>query len=513
LLVPARSPTPFLVAMTEYDYDLFVIGVGSGGMRATRHAKKTFGVEKVGCCDMPFSQLSVEGRSICDANTVGGVGGTCVLRGCVPKKHFWYASHFAHELEDAKGYGWDIDVKGHKWETLMQKKREKMIASNKRLTEKAFPRDGVDVLTGRGKLLDAHTIEVGAPANKKVTAKIILIATGTTPSIIDIPGKEHCISSDHILDLETCPKKLAVLGAGYIACEFACMFPLWGTETHVIYRKDLPLRGFDEDCRAFIARQMERSNGVNMHKETNPVKVEKQADGKYTVYTKTNAGVEDKIADCDEVLMAAGRHANVWNLGLESAGVEMSGKKIKVDEYSRTTCENIFAIGDVTDRMQLTPVAVQEAMAFLYLNFGDKKYKLDYEKVASAVFTQPPMGTVGLTEEAAVKRFPNVDIIMDGDGGGFQAEYFDFTESKEEMMLKIIVNVDDDKILGLHIVSKDAGEVMQGFGAAMTLGLTKQALFDTVAIHPTIAEELVCAAGIDMMPACRKYRDHKLLEK
>jgi len=499
------------MAEPEYDYDLFVIGTGSGGMRAVKFAKTKFNVAKVGTCDMPFSQLSVEGGSITSPQTVGGVGGTCVIRGCIPKKFFWYASHFRHVFEDAKGYGWDVDVKGHDWSSLLAKKRAETERLHKSQINKRMPNAGVEVHEGRGSLVDAHTIHVGAPANKTVTAKTILVATGTTPTIIDLPGNEHCISSDHILELETFPKKLAVLGAGYIACEFACMFAIWGCETHVIFRKDLPLRGFDDDCRAFIARQMTNHCGVQMAPLTNPTRVEKQADGKYTVYTKTTDGVEGSITDCDAVLMATGRHANVQGLGLDAAGVAMNGNKVAVDEYSKTSVDNIYAIGDVTDRMQLTPVAIQEAQAFLHGVFGSKKYTIDYDLVASAVFTQPPMGTCGPTEEAAVAKYPNLDVFLDGDGGGWQAEYYEFTESKEELLIKIMVNVDDDKVVAIHIVGKDAGEIMQGFGAAMKCGVTKQQLFDTVAIHPTIAEELVCIPGIDQMPARRKYRNHKLL--
>jgi len=496
----------------SYDYDFFVIGTGSGGMRACRFAKTKFNVAKVGTCDMPFSQLSVDGGSICDKNTVGGVGGTCVIRGCIPKKFFWYASHFAHTFEDAKGYGWDIDVKGHDWQTLITKKRKETERLHRAQVDKRMPNAGVDVLEGRGSLVDAHTVHVGAPANKTVTAKTILIATGTTPSIINIPGKEHCISSDHILELEALPKKLAVIGAGYIACEFACMFAIWGCETHVVYRKETPLRGFDDDCREFLARQMERSDGVKMHPLTNPVKVEKQTDGKYTLYVKTVSGEESSIADCDAVLMATGRHANVEGLNLDKVGVAMDGNKIKVDQYSQTSIDNIYAIGDVTDRMQLTPVAIQEATALLNMLYGTKKYTLEYDKIASAVFTQPPMGTCGLTEEAAKAKYPNLDVFLDGDGGGWQAEYFEFTDSKEELLVKIIVNTDDDKVVGMHIVGKDAGEIMQGFGAAIKCGVTKQNLFDTVAIHPTIAEEMVCIPGIDQMAPRRRYRDFKLQE-
>jgi len=493
-----------------YDYDLFVIGTGSGGMRATKFAKR-FDVGKVGTCDMPFDMLSVDGPSITSANTVGGVGGTCVLRGCIPKKYFWYASHFKHLLSDAQGYGWDLDVKGFRWEHLLSKKRAELTKLHTRQLEKHLPNAGVDVLTGRGSLLDGHTIHVGAPANKTVTARTILLATGTTPTAIDIPGVEHCISSDHLLELPELPRRLAVIGAGYIACEFACMFGAWGTDTHVIYRKDLPLAGFDDDCRRAIARQMASVNGVHMRQQTSPTRVEKQPDGRYSVHTRSSVdGSEEVLADCDVVLMATGRHANVEGLGLEKAGVEMSGGRVNVDKHNRTTCESIYAIGDVTDRMQLTPVAIQEAFAFLQHVYGSGSSALDYERIATATFTQPPMGTCGLPEHTAVARYPNVDVYLDGDDGGWHAEYHDFIDAKMELLVKVIVNADDDRVLGIHIVGKDAGEIMQGFGAAMVCGLTKQQLFDTVAIHPTIAEEIVCIPGIDQRPAVRKYRNHEL---
>jgi len=494
-----------------YDYDLFVVGVGSGGMRATKFAKSKFNVAKVGGCDMPFGQLSVDTRSIMGRQVVGGVGGTCVIRGCIPKKYFWYASHYAHELESSKGYGWDIDVKGHVWETLLAKKRAETERLHRVQVEKHMPNKGVDILTGRGKLIDAHTIEIGAPANKTITAQTIIIGTGTTPSHIDIPGKEHCISSDHILECERCPQKLVILGAGYIACEFACMFAAWGCETHVIYRKDTPLRGFDDDCRSFIGRQMDMA-GVKMHPLRTPVAVEKQEDGKFRV-TIAGPDGEEVLTDCDECMMAAGRHANTWELGLENAGIELNANgSIKVDGVSRTTCENIFAIGDVTDRMQLTPVAIQEGMAVLNTVYGGKPYGIDYSKVASAIFTQPPMGTCGLTEEQAVKKYPNLDVFMDGHTGGMQPSIHTMTGSKEEMMFKILICADTGLVVGLHMVGKDSPEIMQGFAVAMLLGMTKQNLFDTVAIHPTSAEEFVCIPGIDDMAPFRKYREGAISE-
>ena len=431
--------------------------------------------------------------------------------GASQKKYFWYASHYAHELESAKGYGWDVDVKGHVWEKLLAKKRAETERLHRVQVDKHMPNKGVDILTGRGKLIDAHTIQIGAPANKTVTAKTIIIGTGTTPSHIDIPGKELCISSDHILEVESCPKKLVILGAGYIACEFACMFAAWGCETHVIYRKDTPLRGFDDDCRRFIGRQMDIA-GVKMHPLHTPVKVEKQEDGKLSV-TLTGPEGEVVMTDVCDVMMAAGRHANTWELGLESAGIELNrGGSIKVDEFSRTTCENIFAIGDVTDRMQLTPVAIQEGMSVLNTVYGGVSRAIAYDKIASAIFTQPPMGTCGLSEELAVAKYPNLDIFMDGHEGGLQPSIHTFSGSKEEMMFKILICADTGLVVGLHMVGKDSAEIMQGFAVAMLLGMTKQNLYDTVAIHPTSAEEFVCIPGIDMMEPFRKYREGKISE-
>jgi len=495
----------------SYDYDLFVVGTGSGGMRATRFAKSMFNVPKVGTCDMPFSQLSVDGSTIVSPNTVGGVGGTCVIRGCIPKKYFWFGSHYARELEDSKGYGWDVEVKGFNWQTLLTKKRKAMEQSNKFLSEKRLPGSGVEVLTGRGKFVDQHTLHVGAPANKTITAKTFLIATGCSPTVLDIPGKEFCISSDHILDLEECPKKLAIIGAGYIACEFACMFAAWGCETHLVYRKETPLRGFDDDCRAFLARQME-FKGVHLHPLHNPVRVEKGDDGKLTYVIKGADGTESSIAGCDHVLMATGRSPNTWELGLDKAGVELTkGGAVLVDDYNKTSVGNIFAIGDITDRAQLTPVAIQEAMNFLRNEYGNepRRRKVDYALVAAAVFTQPPLGTCGLTEEEALQKYKNLDIWLDGAAGGMKPSIHKFSESKEEHMFKIIVDVDTDKVVGLHMVGKDSSEIMQGFAVAMKCGVKLQDFYETVCIHPTAAENFNGTPGIDCIPPKRCFRDGK----
>lgn len=494
-----------------FDYDLFVVGTGSGGMRATRFAKTMFNVPKVGCCDMPFSQLSVEGRSIVSPNTVGGVGGTCVIRGCVPKKYFWYGSHYAHDMEDAKGYGWDVEVKGFDWSKLLAKKRKAMETSHKFMNDTKLPQAGVEILTGRAKFVDAHTLQIGSPANATITAKTFLISTGCQPTVLDIPGKEYAISSDHILELERCPKKLAVIGAGYIACEFACMFAAWGCETHLVYRKETPLRGFDDDCRAFLQRQMEMK-GVHLHKLHNPVRIEKEASGKLTYVIKSLDGVESSIAGCDDVLMATGRSPNTWDLGLERLGIELtSGGAVKVDDYNKTNVESIYAIGDITDRAQLTPVAIAEAMCFLNTVYGGKPDKIDYDIVPCAVFTQPPMGTCGLTEEEAIKRFKNVDVWLDGAEGGMKPQVHKFSESSEEHMFKVIIDADTDKILGLHMVGKDSAEIMQGFAVAMKCGATKKHLYDTICIHPSAAENLNGTPGIDCVPPKRTYRGGKLV--
>jgi len=255
-------------------------------------------------------------------------------------------------------------------------------------------------------------------------------------------------------------------------------------------------------------------NGVKLHKLHTPERVEKQADGKLTIVMKSvETGQEVLLTDFDDVLMATGRNANTWDLGLEDVGVECAkGGQVKIDQWSKTNIENIYAIGDITDRMQLTPVAIQEANNFLSTVYGGAPRKLDYDTVASAVFTQPPMGTCGLTEEQAVAKYKNLDIFMDGEEGGWKAEIYNFTESKEEMMVKIIVDVDTDKVVGMHYVGKDAGEIIQGFGVAIKMGCTRQDIYETVAVHPTCAEELICIPGIDLMAASRKYRDGKKVE-
>eukprot|EP01059_Diplonema_ambulator_P024077 TRINITY_DN3984_c0_g9_i1.p1 TRINITY_DN3984_c0_g9~~TRINITY_DN3984_c0_g9_i1.p1 ORF type:complete len:491 (+),score=185.40 TRINITY_DN3984_c0_g9_i1:41-1474(+) len=464
----------------KYMYDLIVVGGGSGGVRASRWAASQASKPKVALVEMPYSAVK------------GGLGGTCVLRGCVPKKLLWYGGHYGHDFEDAKGYGWQVDPAGHDWGMLMEKKRAEMKRLNG-VYGNILKNNDVEFIEGHASLVDRHTVKVG---EKEYTATTILLATGARPHLLDIPGKEHSITSDDILDIPTRPNKLVVLGAGYIACEMACIFKGYSTEAHLVYRADHPLRGFDDECRAFISEQMSH-HGINMHPLSVPKEIRKQDDGRFTVVYVCK-GEEVMIKDADQVLMATGRKANVEGLGLENAGVELNAKgAVKVDEYSRTSAENIYAVGDITDRMQLTPVALHEGMCFANTVYGGKDEKPCHEIVPSAVFTTPPMGVCGLTEKQATDKYKDIDVYT----SGFRTMVHTLSGSKERSFMKMIVDPNTDKVLGIHIVGKDAAEIIQGFGAAMKCGATKSQIDSTIGVHPSSAEELVT-----MRTATRKIR-------
>ncbi|KAJ9440736.1 Glutathione reductase [Diplonema papillatum] len=467
--------------MSGYMYDLLVIGGGSGGVRASRWAAQQLSKPKVGLVELPFTPEK------------GGLGGTCVLRGCVPKKLLWYGGHYGHDFHDSEGYGWRPGKIEHEWKPLMEKKRAEMSRLNG-IYSNILKNANVEVMEGFGKVVDKHTVQIG---DKKVTAGTILIATGAKPHMIDFPGKEYAISSDELLNIEERPAKMVVFGAGYIACEMACILAGYRTEAHVVYRAEHPLRGFDNDCRKFVAEQME-VNGVHLHPSRVPVSIEAK-DKKYSVTIKSNKdGSTEVITDVDVVLMATGRAPNVDGLGLEQVGVEMSDdKSIKVNAISQTNIESIYAIGDVTNRMQLTPVALYEGMCFANTVYGGKRQEPKYENVPSAVFTMPPMGVCGLTEEDAVAEYKDVDVYM----SSFRTMVHTLSGSKERSMMKMIVDPKTDKVLGIHIVGKDASEVIQGFGAAMKCDATKAQLDSTIGVHPSSAEELVT-----MRSATRRVR-------
>ncbi|KAF9667526.1 hypothetical protein SADUNF_Sadunf15G0032300 [Salix dunnii] len=503
-------------ASRHYDFDLFTIGAGSGGVRASRFAAN-FGAS-VAVCELPFSTVSSE--------TTGGVGGTCVLRGCVPKKLLVYASKYAHEFDESGGFGWKYDSDPlHDWDTLMANKNAEL----QRLTgiyKNILNNAGVTLIEGRGKIVDPHTVDVDG---KLYSARHILISVGGRPFIPDIPGSEYVIDSDAALDLPSKPKKIAIVGGGYIALEFAGIFNGLKSDVHVFIRQKKVLRGFDEEIRDFVAEQMSL-RGIELHTEESPQAVVKSADGSLSL--KTNKGTVEGFS---HVMFATGRRPNTKNLGLESVGVKMTNNgAIEVDEYSRTSVPSIWAVGDVTDRINLTPVALMEGGALAKTLFQNEPTKPDYRAVPSAVFSQPPIGQVGLTEEQVMvvllgkraKRSLVVSAICTSMAGvmvfalQFQVatkEYGDidvFTANfrplkatlsglPDRVFMKLIVCAKTNKVLGLNMCGEDSPEIVQGFAVAIKAGLTKEDFDSTVGVHPTAAEEFVT-----MRTPTRKIRKH-----
>lgn len=453
----------------HYDFDLFTIGAGSGGVRASRFAAN-FG-SSVAVCELPFATISSE--------TTGGVGGTCVLRGCVPKKLLVYASKFSHEFDESGGFGWKFEAEPkHDWSTLMANKNAEL----QRLTgiyKNILKNAGVALIEGRGKIVDPHTVDVDG---KLYTARHILIAVGGRPFIPEIPGSEHAIDSDAALDLPSKPKKIGIVGGGYIALEFAGIFNGLTSEVHVFIRQKKVLRGFDEDVRDFVAEQMSL-RGIEFHTEELPQAILKSADGSLSL--KTNKGTVEGFS---HIMFATGRRPNTKNLGLETVGVKMTKTgAIEVDEFSRTSVPSIWAVGDVTDRINLTPVALMEGGALAKTLFGNEPTKPDYRAVPSAVFSQPPIGQVGLTEEQAIQKYGDIDVYT----ANFRPLKATLSGLPDRVFMKLIVCAKTNKVLGLHMCGEDSPEIVQGFAVAVRAGLTKADFDATVGIHPTAAEELV----------------------
>nr|AJE26129.1 glutathione reductase [Salix matsudana] len=468
-------------ASRHYDFDLFTIGAGSGGVRASRFAAN-FGAS-VAVCELPFSTVSSE--------TTGGVGGTCVLRGCVPKKLLVYASKYAHEFDESRGFGWKYDSDPlHDWDTLMANKNAEL----QRLTgiyKNILNNAGVTLIEGRGKIVDPHTVDVDG---KLYSARHILISVGGRPFIPDIPGSEYVIDSDAALDLPSKPKKIAIVGGGYIALEFAGIFNGLKSDVHVFIRQKKVLRGFDEEIRDFVAEQMS-VRGIEFHTEESPQAIIKSADGSLSL--KTNKGTVEGFS---HVMFATGRRPNTKNLGLESVGVKMTDNgAIEVDEYSCTSVPSIWAVGDVTDRINLTPVALMEGGALAKTLFQNEPTKPDYRAVPSAVFSQPPIGQVGLTEEQATKEYGDIDVFT----GNFRPLKATLSGLPDRVFMKLIVCAKTNKVLGLNMCGEDSPEIVQGFAVAIKAGLTKEDFDSTVGIHPTAAEEFVT-----MRTPTRKIREH-----
>ncbi|KAF4347308.1 hypothetical protein G4B88_030246 [Cannabis sativa] len=458
----------------HYDFDLFVIGAGSGGVRASRFSAN-YGA-KVGICELPFHPVSSE--------VIGGVGGTCVIRGCVPKKILVYGATFGGEIEDARNYGWEVNEKvDFNWKKLLHKKTEEIHRLNgiyKRLLSNA----GVKLFEGEGKLVGPNEVEVTQLDGTKLSysAKHILIATGGRAQRPPIPGQEFGITSDEALSLEELPKRVVVLGGGYIAVEFASIWRGMGVAVDLCFRRELPLRGFDDEMRAAVARNLE-SRGVNLHPRTNLTEVIKTEDG---IKAITDHG-EELIADA--VLFATGRAPNTKRLNLASVGVEIDKVgAIKVDEFSQTNIPSIWAIGDVTNRVNLTPVALMEGTCFAKTVFGGEPTKADYRDIPCAVFSIPPLATVGLTEEEAIEQAEGDILVF---SSNFNPMKNTISGRQEKSVMKLVVDAESDRVLGASMCGPDAAEIMQGIGIALKCNATKKQFDSTVGIHPSAAEEFV----------------------
>ncbi len=445
-----------------YDYDFFVIGAGSGGVRASRMAA-TYGA-KVGLCE--------------DYR----VGGTCVIRGCVPKKLFVYASEYSSHFKDAAGFGWSEAEHSFDWPALIAAK-DKEIDRLNGLYINNLDNHNVEIIQARGRLQDAHTVELtSAEGTRTITAEKILIATGGWPQMPDIPGIEHAITSNEAFHLETLPKKLAVVGGGYIAVEFAGIFNGMGVETHLLYRGVQILRGFDQDIADKLNEEMGKKD-IDVRVGTNVTEI-----------TKTDTGLTLTLTDgssmeVDAVMFATGRVPNSKNMGLEDLGVKMEPNgAIIIDKYYKTSVDNIFAVGDVTGKIQLTPVAIKEGAALAATQFNDTPTFVDYENIPTAVFSQPSIGTVGLSEAEAREKFGD-DVQI------FRSEYksmkFTLSGRPERSLMKMIIQKSTDKVIGVHIIGPDSAEIIQGIAIAMKCGATKAQFDATVAVHPSSAEEFV----------------------
>ncbi len=442
--------------MSKYDYDLITIGAGSGGVRASRLAGK-YG-----------ARVAVIENS--------RIGGTCVMRGCVPKKLLVYGAHFAHLFEDAAGFGWQVNGATHDWGAMIDAKN-KELNRLEGIYNRLLRDANVELVAGRGVLGDAHTVEVNG---KRLTAEKILIGTGGWPVVPDFPGKEHVITSNEALDLPTRPKRIVIVGGGYIAVEFAGIFNALGSEVTIIIRRGALLRGFDLDVRTELADELAKK-GIKIHRDCTVRSVEKTAKG----YSISFDMAEEMETDC--VMYATGRAPATKNLGLEQAGVKTRDNgAVIVDDHNRSSVENIYALGDVTDRINLTPVAINEGRAFAETHYNKNPITMDYTNIASAVFSQPPVATVGLSEEDARKKH-KVRLFITR----FRPMKHTLSGRDERVMMKLVVDKETDKVLGAHMVGEDAPEIIQGLAIALKCGATKAQFDATVGIHPTAAEEFV----------------------
>ncbi len=444
--------------MSAYDYDLFVLGAGSGGVRASRVAA-SHGA-KVGICE--------ESR----------VGGTCVIRGCIPKKLMVYGAHFKDEFENASSYGWNVESVTFDWSTLIAN-RDKEIDRLNQLYIGLLHDAGVDLFSSHGSIQDAHTVQMSN--GTRVRAHNILIATGGMPSLPEIPGIENAVTSNEVFHLRSLPKQIVIVGGGYIACEFASIFNGLGANVVQLYRGSMILRGFDRDIQKFVYQEM-RKKGVEIRLNCEVSKIQNRND--HLTLGLTN----DITITTDVVLYATGRKPNTANLGLELAGIHLNDRgAVIVDEWSRSSVQNVYAVGDVTDRINLTPVALNEGLCFAETTYGNRPRRMDHINVASAVFSDPTVGSVGMTEDCARNEFGNIDVYL----STFRPLKHTMTGRDEKTMMKIVVAQQSQRVVGVHMAGADAAEIIQGIAIAVKMGATKAEFDATIGIHPTSAEEFV----------------------
>src|SRR5467141_2006501 len=446
--------------MTRFDYDLFVIGAGSGGIRASRISHHL-------------------GARVAIAENYR-IGGTCVIRGCIPKKLLAYAAHYAEDLEDARGFGWSIEGAAFSWPALIANKNRE-IARLSAVYSDGFAKVGITVIEGTAKLLDAHTVAIG---ERRATAHNILIATGGGPSKPSIPGIEHAITSNEAFELPALPKRILMVGGGYIAAEFAGIFNGLGAEVTVSYRGEQILRRFDDDVRRHLHEEMGKK-GVRIVLNSTVSRIARRADG---TLEASMSGIPGGKFECDAVMVATGRKPNTARLGLVEAGVKLDEEGgVVVDRFCRSSVANIFAVGDVTNRIALTPVAIREGAAVAMTLFGGAETPVDLDDVPSAVFSQPPVGTVGLSEARAVEKLGKVDIYK----ASFKPLRHTLSGRDERTLVKLVVDPATQRVVGAHMVGADAPEIIQGIGVGVKAGLTKSQFDATLGIHPTAAEEFL----------------------
>jgi glutathione reductase (NADPH) len=446
--------------MADYDFDLFVIGAGSGGVRAGRLA-------------------ALSGAKVAVAEEYR-VGGTCVIRGCVPKKFMVYASEVSSQLKTAKGYGWSVSEAKFDWKAFLHDK-DVEIARLSGIYVTNLQKAGAHLLHGKAKVVDPHTVEVEGKDGGRYTARKILIATGGRPVKPDFLGAELGITSDEAFHLPTLPKRVMVVGGGYIAVEFAGIFNGLGVETTLLYRGANILRGFDDDVRSHLAEELEK-RGIKVVLGCSHQSLEQTEHG--LLSTLSN----DLTFETDVVMFATGREPYVDGLGLDKVGVKLNERgAIAVDKHSKTNVDSIWAVGDVTDRINLTPVAIREGAAFAQTEFYNNPTTFDHDMVASAVFSQPPVGVVGMTEAEARHAFGKIDIYR----SVFRPMKVTFYGGQDRCLIKLVVKPDDQKVVGVHVVGPDSPEIIQMAAIAVKMGVTKQQWDSTCAVHPTLAEELV----------------------